>query len=257
MISKRVEITAKEGMPVVFGERERRKSDTRIADYRWMIEEACKGRILPDNFKLSFNYDDRSNISWGNVPSFHFHSWRAIGIESFTDFTHIMADNGLRKPVIDKAFWSGDLNNWHHRRSLYNQGQARSDILDVRDVNANVFYPNGAPSGLTENPNAVSMDKMWQWRILLDCGARGWHGRRPYMFYARRPMILTDDAGQNEFWKHGLKPGFHYLQMKPDCSDVVSLTEMLLNNEDMQQQLAYNAYNYESKKLPRLKLSIK
>ena len=211
-----------------------------LANYRFWIYTGDKFNY---NFLLKYKKKNFYYFTKDKNPYPCFSFWGWIGAKlDFERDTKILAKVGLKKPKIQKAFWIGNVETSPKRADLLKIGKKRSDILDIQD---HKFSEDDK-----KKKNFIPLIDHYRWSILIDIEGQGYSGRLKYLLYSRRPLLIIENNWK-EFWQHGLKPMVHYIPVKSDLSDLVEKTEMLLNDANLQKEIAKNALNYARKNITR------
>ncbi len=125
---------------------------------------------------------------------------------------------------------------------MFEIGKNRPDLFDIRAHN----FSGGSP----DKESFVTLPGHCRWSALLDVEGRGYSGRRKYLFYSNRPLLIVDDQWR-EFWQDGLRPMVHYVPVRSDLGDLVEKAELLLNNEPLRREIAENALAYARNNITR------
>ncbi len=173
-------------------------------------------------------------------PCYTFWDWPEARLY-FDKTTAELAAGGLRPPRFNKVFWIG------HRRTHSSRGK----MFEIANTRPDLFYMRHHTfSGSANTAKFVTMAEHCNWSVLIDIRGRGYSGRRKYLMYSRRPLLLVDGPF-SEFWEQGLKPMVHYVPVKSDLSDLVAQAEMLLGDEALRKRIADNAFEYAQKYVTR------
>ena len=97
-------------------------------------------------------------------PCYSFWGWISAKLDFERD-TKILAEVGLKKPKIQKAFWIGNVGTSPKRSDLLKIGKERPDILDIQDHN---FSEDDK-----EKKNFIALIDHYRWSILIDIEGTG------------------------------------------------------------------------------------
>ena len=174
-------------------------------------------------------------------PCYSFYDWTEANLDFERD-TKILAEVGHKKPTIQKAFWIGNVAISSKRKDLVEIGKKRPDLFDIQGHNFSLEDKR--------EKNFVPLTEHYRWSVLIDIEGWGYSGRRKYLFYSRRPLLIVEYKWK-EFWEHGIKPMVHYVPVKSDLSDLVEKTELLLNDSNLRKEIAENAFDYARENITR------
>ena len=118
------------------------------------------------------------------------------------------------------------------------------DIFHVVNVNKK-------RSDIWQKPAFLSMpEQAKQYQFLIDLPGAGWSGRLQTLLFSNRPIIIVQPKFC-EHWFYDLVPWTHYIPVKPDLSDLLSIVTWCFQNESTTFQIAKNALEYAKHNLKR------
>ncbi len=218
----------------------------------WQITEADKIYNWPDfpqfiihihdiGVKSVFSYSQEN--SYENViPDFTFHNWQEVRIEDYIETVNEIDKYGRLPFEVNKVGWMGVLETNPMRKTLFDIGQAHTDILDIINMN---WKENQEPTRYMSLPELVS-----KYSTLIDIEGVGWSGRLKFLLWSHRPLIIVDRPHKEYYFEH-LKEWEHYIPVKRDLSDLIEKTNWIMNNYDKAQKIAENAYEFAKIHLTR------
>ena len=189
---------------------------------------------------------------------------------NFTDpraFLMPLDDESFEKGVVDVVASRTSLPNWEDRKPIaYWRGCLSGGHAPTPRTNL-VWELYDFPHADVKLTRVRNLDPAHQGRLLFSEDTRFYdnekgldeHVKHKYIFIVDGnciasshqwvfgsgsvPIMITHP--ENEYWfKKYLKPGFHYVSVKYDLSDLKETIEWLVNNDDKAKQIAENAMEF-------------
>ena len=203
----------------------------------------------------SMCYDSRNpQLKKSCGPDCFFHHWPSASISSFDIVKDKIIEASSCKPEIEKIGWYGNIHSplkdvpeFKTRPLLKQIGDLNPDLFEIVHVPANKINPKN--SDYLSLPNLVK-----KYKFLIDIGGNGWSGRRKFLHFSKRPLLLVERR-YIEYFHDDMQPYIHYIPVKEDLSDLLEKANWLFKNDDKGKEIANNAYNFAIENFSKEKLA--
>lgn len=178
------------------------------------------------NNTLTFGYTNSNDVIL--CPDFTFDKWLECGIDEYNIAIKKIIDGGNNKYIVEKLFWTGNLNTQPLRYELLRLGNLFENKLEIIPMDWIRKFHKGSMHDFTKY---TSLEDHTKYKYLIDCGARGFSGRLKFLLYTNRPLFLVNrDENKQEYFYNKLIPFKHYIPVKEDLSDLILQLEWAENN---------------------------
>lgn len=192
------------------------------------------------NNTLTFGYTNSDDVIL--CPDFTFDKWLECGIDEYNITIKKIIDGGNNKYVVEKLFWTGNLNTQPLRYELLRLGNLFDNKMEIVPMEWKRIFHKGSMHNFT---NFTSLENHTEYKYLIDCGARGFSGRLKFLLYTNRPLFLVNrDKNKQEYFYNKLIPFKHYIPVKEDLSDLISKLDWAENNYSDAIAIADNARKF-------------
>ena len=89
-----------------------------------------------------------------------------------------------------------------------------------------------------------------QYAVIIDLPGNGWSGRQQTLFFSGRPVIIVEPT-YVESWFNDMIPGFHYVMVKRDLSDLITKIKWCLDNYEEAKKIGNNGQQFALNYLKR------
>ena len=228
---------------------------TRAPSTLWCAQQADAAHVWPDFCPVELHIEDKGGdalLSYSKqnpntaadydriIPDFTFRHWNECGMGDYDALVAQISAAGLVAPARDMVGWVGNLATNPMRRRLFELGQQRPDLLDIRAID----WEKNRTSYLSL-PALVSM-----FGILIDVEGAGWSARTKFLFWSHRPLILVERPHKEYYYEH-LRAWQHYVPVKRDLSDLLEQVAWVQQHPVEAQVIAENAYTFAQEHLTR------
>jgi len=227
--------------------------ESRNSSGYWLIKKADEIYNWPDFNEIVIITEDSTNeqnlkdnvFTYKTFPDFNFHCWKEVQIFDYEETCNKMIQNSFENPEQMKVGWLGSITH-PNRQKMVSIGSKNTDIFDFSVIN----WQRDNPDVLSAN-NYISMeDLVKKYGILIDVEGAGYSARVKYLLWSRRPLLLIDRI-HTEYYYDFLEPWVHYIPVKQDMSDLVEKTRWCIDNYDIANEIANNAYIFAQTYLTR------
>lgn len=200
------------------------------------------------NDSTSYSYSRMDGNLSRVVPDFVFHNWPQSGIQDYEMTINKIQEAGLKKPLVQKLGWIGNINTNPMRERLLHIGNNHRDIMDIRSM---TWFQEKDANGRLKSTHFMSLeDLVHTYAMLIDVEGHGYSGRLKCLLWSRRPLLLVERPHHEYFFEH-LKAWEHYIPVKRDLSDLVEKVRWTLDHQEEALCIARNALEFSKQHLTR------
>jgi len=199
-------------------------------------------------------------------PDFTFYGWREAGYSDFDLFCKKISEKGKAKPKYNSIVWRGHiLNNVKIRQKLVKmknnnydfEGYSNFSDLKNHELNSElngVFYSYEDFKSLRLG---ISIEEQVEkYRYIIDAPGVAYSGRLKLLLFSRR-LVFIVDRDSKEFFMKDLIPWVHYVPVKEDISDLDENFKIIQQNQELENKIINNAYNFAINNLTQDKILYK
>ncbi len=130
----------------------------------------------------------------------------------------------------ERAVWVGNPETNSMRKALKILGDHHADCLKI---NSYIYHkPSLARNDGTIDNQFMPMSGLGKYKYLIDIRGMGWTDRVKILLRLGRPLLLVDRP-YKEWYFDRMKPMEHYVPIKEDLSDLISMIERLNDNPQL------------------------